>query len=692
MTSTAVSAPRSDTDPAAPKRPPGPHRRPVLRWVAGGIVLLLVAIAIFLALFNWDWFRPPLARMLSGRLHRPVRIDGHLRVHLFSWTPSATLGGLKIGEPDWAPKTDLADIDSITVVASLMPLFTGHVVLPRVQVDRPRVAMFQDQTGRANWDFSDGAAPGKPAKLPAIQNFIINDGKLSIISLQRRLKLTGTVNAHEKASATGGEGFSLTGQGTLNNKPFHLNASGGPLLNVRPNTPYPFDAQVSAGDIRVTAKGQVTHPFNLGQVKGAVSISGRNLADLYYLTGLTLPNTPAYSIAAQVSRDNLIYNVDRIAGRVGDSDLEGALKVDTSDHGRPDMTADLRSRMLDFKDLGALFGASGANAPTAPKLSAAPQAQVAARRLLPDAPLDVQRIRGMDADVRYRALTVRASPNLPLRQVSVGAKLDHGLLELDPIDVSFPQGRLSGTARIDARGAVQKDAIDLRLNGVSLENFITKKNGSAPLEGVLDARVRATATGDSIHKAASTSNGEMTLVMPKGVVRQALAELMGIDATKGLFMLLAKDQHQTDVRCAIADFRVSNGVMQAQKVVLDTGVVQVNGTGSINLNDESVDLTFKGQPKKFRLIKINAPILIGGHLSSPKFGVSPGGALAQGGVAAALAAAVNPLLVILPFVNLNLAHDADCASLVATANTKGAPVHVAQTTRTGAPPRTGKAH
>ena len=277
----------------------GPRRRRIWPWVLGVVAALIAAVAIFLALFNWDWFRPPLARLLSSNLHRPVRIEGHLKVHLFSWTPSATLGGLKIGEPAWAPQTDLADVDAITAKVKLLPLFVGKVELPLLQIDHPQVFMFQQKSGLANWDFSNGKKPGKPAKLPAIQDLVINDGKLSITSLQRRLKFSGTVAAHERANGGGQEGFRLAGTGSLNDKPFTMNVTGGPLLNVRPDKPYPFDADVRAADTHVTAKGNVPHPFNLGQLYAAITWSGRNLADLYYLTGVALPTTPPYSISGQ---------------------------------------------------------------------------------------------------------------------------------------------------------------------------------------------------------------------------------------------------------------------------------------------------------------------------------------------------------------------------------------------------------
>ncbi len=684
MTRTDTAAETAAVDPQD-----GGHRRRkgpplVLRWLGGVLGPLILALVIFLMLFNWDWFRPPLAKMLSARLHRPVRIVGHLKVHLLTWTPSVMLGGLQIGEPAWAPKKDLADFQTITVKMKLLPLLTGQVVLPLVELDHPQIAMFQDKSGKANWDFSDGKKPGKPAKLPAIQNFVINNGELSITSLQRKLSFNGTVNAHEQETGGGKQGFRLGGKGSLNGKPFFMNVTGGPLLNVKPNVAYPFDADVRAGDTEVTAKGQVPHPFNLGQIYADVSLSGRDLADLYYLTGITLPNTPTYRIAGHLVRDEKVYEFQHFSGRVGSSDLGGDLKADMSQGNRPDVTASLLSHRLDFKDLGALFGATGRNTPAAPKLALTPAKPAANRRLLPDAPLDASRIRAMDADVTYKAETVLAVPNLPLRSVSLGVHLDHGLLSLNPIDFQFPQGRLSGSASINARNAVQRNAVDLRVSGIQLQNFLPKdpKAPSAPppLEGALDARARLSGDGDTVHKAAATSDGEIVAVIPRGVVRQAFAELMGINAANGLSLLLGKNQKQTDVRCAVADFRVHNGVLQAQRVVFDTGVVIVNGSGDVNLNDETLNLTFKGSSKQFRIFHLNTPLTIGGHLTSPAFGVKPMGAIVQAGVGAALGAVIFPPLAILPFIDPGLAHNADCASVLATAKAGGASVPKSQIT------------
>ena len=468
----------------------------------------------------------------------------------------------------------------------------------------------------------------------------------------------------------------MTGDGSLNAKPFQMNVTGGPLLNVKPNVPYPFDIAVSAGDTHVTAKGRVPHPFNLGELDAAITFSGRNLADLYYLTGITLPNTPPYSLAGQLTRINLVYSFNRFTGRVGGSDLEGDLKADMHNRGRPDVTARLTSRVLDFKDLGSLFGATGKNTPAKPQLALAKTPTVGPRKmLLPDAPLDVERIRSMDANVTYHAETIRA-PGLPLRQVALGVQLDHGKLDLNPIDFTFPQGQLSGHATIDARNAVQRDAVDLRVRNISMQQFVPKdkSGGPPPIEGMLDARAQLNASGNSVHKAAASSDGRVVAVIPGGVIRQAFAELLGVDASKGLIQLLSKDQHQTDIRCAIADFRVHNGDFQVNQITLDTGVVLLNGTGDINLTNETLNLSLKGKPKQFRLVRLNAPINISGPLTSPKIGVNPTGAAVQTGAAVVLAAAINPALLILPFIDLGSNKNANCAAMLQDARSAGASV------------------
>ncbi|MBS0412007.1 MAG: AsmA family protein, partial [Proteobacteria bacterium] len=305
------------------------------------------------------------------------------------------------------------------------------------------------------------------------------------------------------------------------------------------------------------------------------------------------------------------------------------------------------------------------------------QAAAAARlkaehRILPDAKLDLTRVRGMDARVTYRAETVQAK-GLPIRQVGLKVNLDHGLLVVDPLAFTLPQGQIAGLIRIDARKATPAEAIDIRLTGARLEQLVAG-GANPPVAGAILARAKLAGTGDSVRSAAAGADGVVTVVIPHGQIRQALAELLGINATKSLFLLLSHSNDQTPVRCAVADFRAQNGVLSANRIVLDTGVVLAVGKGDVNLRDETVNLRLEGKSKKFRLVRVMAPITLKGRLEGPKVGVDVGKAAGQLTLAGLLGAVVSPLAAILPFVDPGLAKDADCSSLLAEAARQGAPV------------------
>jgi hypothetical protein len=658
-------------------------RHPALTalYAALGVIgALLLALILFLWLADWNRLRGPIGRYASAQTHRHVEIDGDLKVSLLTWTPTVSIGGLRVGQPAWAGPGDMADVQRIVVSVKLWPLLTGHLVMPLLQVDRPVLNLLRDQTGRESWALDAGKPSGKPFRLPPIQRFIINDGHLHYVDQKRRMVISGLIDSNEQATGPSAHAFSLVGDGTLNKTPFQLKAAGGPLLNVRLDQPYPFTADVHAGDTRVLAQGQLAKPFDMASYATHLHITGRDLADLYYLTGLALPNTPNYDVQAELTHQGRSYNLDKASGRIGGSDVEGSLKVALSDGNRPKVTADLSSRLLDTRDLATLFGGPPvgknlASAKPAQKHQAA--AMAAEQRLLPDSTLAVDRLRGMDATLHYRAAAVK-SLFLPIRRATLELTLDHGVLTINPVAFDFPQGRFWGQVRLDARGAMPVTDADMRLSQVNLQEFIPHAAGTEPpLEGVMAARAKLHGVGDSVHRAAADASGAITVVIPQGKIRTAFAELLGVNAGRGLALLLSKNQQQTDLRCAVADFAVQDGVLRARNVVLDTDVVKVNGTGDINLGPETIDLVLKGDTKRFRLTHVFLPITIGGHLRSPRLGVQPAGAIAQGGIALALAA-VFPPAAILPFVDPGLAKNADCVALISHAERTAAPVSPSQ--------------
>lgn len=659
--------PTSDTRAPRAKKPMTRGQK-AAAWI-GGVVAFFAAIILVLGLLDWNMLKPPIQKIASARLDRKVLIDGNLRVRLLSWTPSATIEGIRIANPDWVPGGgDMTRINKLSVQVRLAPLFHGQVVLPLLRVDRPNVVLLQNDKGQANWNFGKRDPKSKPLALPPIQRFEINDGALKVDDAKRKLTFTGTVNSSEVQDGKTVQAFSLNGLGKLNGEDFTAKASGGALLNVDITKPYPFSLDIHAGQSHVFAEGHVTKPFDLGRLDTRLDLSGPDLNRLYALTGLALPNTPPYAISGRLVRNINRFDYSGLSGRIGQSDIHGQLGVVTGGP-RIMLTGDLNSNRLKFEDLAAILGgAPPKGSPRSADQDRIAKTMAANQRLLPDAPLQVSRLRGMDAKVKYVATTV-TSETLPVRSASVNLVLDNGLLTLDPLVFGFAQGRIGGKLAINARNTTPAVDMDMRLTGASTAQFIPAKFSGA-VSSTLNGRAKLSASGLSVREAASHATGQVTLVGSQGEIRDLFAQLLGVNVVKSIGLLLSKNEQKTELRCAVADFRAKDGLLTAQTVLMDTTPTLVRGSGTINLKDEQLDLRLKGDPKKPQLLRLNAPITLKGPLVAPKLGIQATPAIGQTGLGVAIGALVNPVAALLPFLDAGDARQIDCPDLTAQAAPK----------------------
>ncbi len=124
--------------------------------------------------------------------------------------------------------------------------------------------------------------------------------------------------------------------------------------------------------------------------------------------------------------------------------------------------------------------------------------------------------------------------------MNLHAKLQDGVLALDPVQFEMPQGRLSGAINIDAREDFRWCAwmcgrpisICDQLKGAG-------PGSAAPLAGVMQARAVIEGRGIRVHNLMADADGSFAAVIPHGDIRAAFAELTGIDLS-GLGLLLTK--------------------------------------------------------------------------------------------------------------------------------------------------------
>jgi uncharacterized protein involved in outer membrane biogenesis len=635
------------------------------------VTVLVSLFGFVLSISDWNFARNSVASHLSTRLHRQVRIGG-LTARLLSTQPRVHIEKISIANPKWAGNRELAEIESIDVAINLRALLTGDLVLETLVMDQPTVTLIRDAQGRANFQFGDvdgdaGSPPYRNSSTrqipdwPAVRQFTLNGGNLYVRDEIHKLTFEGTVEADEEAAQKHSTPFQMHGEGTLNGEPFALQFKGGPLANLRMSDPYRFEANVTAGKTSGIAKGEFARPFDFATISSALHIKGENMAYLYYLTGLALPFTPPYAIAGELRSSKQTIAVHNLDGKIGTSDIKGELSIELATD-RPKLIAKLQSQSLNLDDLSPAVGKGIRTDRDGDALDSVAPVNLPPDKLFPTYQFQFDRLRSMNADVTLQAASIQAK-NIPFKEVKMNLKLNDSILVLDPLIFTLPQGKIVSTVRVDARNPVAQNKLDVRVTDVQLDQF-TKGNSEAPLEGVLQARMQITGSGNSVHDMATSANGQLNAVLPSGEVRKAFAELAGINVANGLGLLLAKDQSRSAVRCGIAVLDIHDGNADVKQMVFDTESVVIKGDGHIDLGPEKVDLDIKGHPKKLRLARLRTPITVKGTIRKPTIGIDPGEATKQAGIAAALGSLLTPLTAALAFIDPGLAKDENCAALV----------------------------
>ena len=628
-------------------------RRPSRRT---GIVLGVIALAIVLLilLWDWNWFRRPVERLVEARTGREFRIGGDLDVDLGRVT-TVTLDQLRLGNADWSKQPDMATADRLVLQVEFWPLLLGRVRLPELRLVRPDVWLETGPDGSpGNWDFGSEDDGGEPLRL---RRLWVDQGRLRFQDARTDTEIDIALASRESDRPGAAPPIALEGGGRWSGNRFSLEGTTeSPLELQDTDRPYRMDLRATAGTTAARARGTMTDPFRLRDFDLQFALSGRNLAHLYPLLGLAMPDTPPYSIDGRLTRDGNTWHYDDFAGKVGQSDLAGSAAVTTGE--RNFFKADLVSRRLDFDDLAGFVGGTPdpEGEPLDPELVAAARRQDAQGKLLPSRPYDPAKLRSMDADVRLRAQRIIAK--LPLDDMDAHLLMESGLVRLVPLNFGVAGGDIRSEVRMDARRDTIQTRLKADLRQIELSQLFPDSELAKDTVGRLAGHVELAGTGNSVAAMLATSDGDVAVGMGRGQVSNLLVELAGIDIYEALKFLIGKDR-QVPVRCAFADFGVKQGVMDARSLAFDTTDTIIVGKGQVHLGEESLDLELRPRPKDRSILALRSPLHLGGTFAAPSFRPDFARLGLRGAIALALGS-IAPPAALLATLELGPGEDSNC--------------------------------
>jgi len=642
------------------------------RWKtpAEGLLLAVLLVVLFVAVFQWNWLRGPINRAVSERTGREFAIRGDLDVKLGWPVPHVTARDVTFANPAWAKAPRMIEAGEVEIGVDLLQLLKKNIFLREVRVDRPVVVLEQSADGRKNWlldkEQSDEGNRVRIGKLT------LNQGSISYDDVKQKTSIHADVSSGQPVGPDGQSGVVFTAKGKYKNNPLTVKGSGGSVLALHDeSTPYPLKVEAQSGKTFLSADGTVTGLIKLAAVDMKVAARGASLADLFPLIGIALPDTPAYSTNGRLVHTTHMWRYEKFAGKIGNSDIGGVMQVDTGGK-RPYLHGELGSQLLDFEDLGPLIGtrktSTAAEPPKQPDDKPAlqpvslPKAEAAGKRVLPDVPFRTDRWDSVDANVTLKAKTIRRAEALPIENLSTRILMRDSVLTLDPLTFGVAGGQLSGLVALNGQQNPIQARARIQARKMQLPKLFPTIQITKASVGQVDGSFDLAGHGNSVADMLASADGKVALVVDGGQVSRLMMETVGLHLWEILRLKISGDQ-TINIRCVVADFGVTQGVMKSNALVFDTDVTNVLGSGTIDLRREQLDLTFDPETKRTSPISLQSPIYIRGPLGQPSVGVNKGIIAARGAGALALMA-VNPLLALLPLIDAGPGPESQCAKYI----------------------------
>ena len=520
---------------------------------------------------------------LSRRIGRPVHVDGEFSARPALDSLTIRFAGLHVDQAAWAGPGAVLKVQRGVVVLPWTALL-GDVRVQDLQLDGLTLDLRRDLQGRVNW--LDGPRH-RAARLPRIARIILRGSWLSYQDVSRALTFQGAVAV--ASSAAGPPILTIKGGGRAEDGVWSLDArsttdfagSAPYLLSGRLVVDKPSGRSAAQFDGRFTPAGQ--------RLEARLESAGPDLHDLSHLINVPLPHTPPYHLHARVDRTPEATRLQDLSGRIGASDLAGALTI-TPAPGSRRLDGMLRSRSLRMSDL--LSVASGGQLTRARRQG----------RLLPDTPFNPIPLRKLTGAIRLSAASVQSPA---IRSLRLLATFDHGRIAAAPLALSLAHGRAVIGFVLDLRRPIPQVRLNADLKHADTLDF----RSGGPLQAEFDGAIHLQGAGLSLSAAAAHAAGDIRFSARRGRLQKTRAAVLSGHLVQGVTSLVSGSRADIPLQCAVARFEVRDGQARATALHLATGLGGVTGSGGFKLASETIDLTL--QPASSPMTGVTSVRIVG---------------------------------------------------------------------------------
>ncbi len=381
------------------------------------------------------------------------------------------------------------------------------------------------------------------------------------------------------------------------------------------------------GKVHVKADGAVGDLLTAKGIDLAFAFEGRELAPFAHLAAMDPATVPPVTVSGRVREKAGTYTVDGLRAKVGATDLVGRVGLFVEGP-RPRVEAALNSRLIFVDEFLPKASAKPAEAeakdPPPPATAAAEKPRTTSTpapvpaprpgRVLPADPLPLDLLGLADAKVALRANRVRYK-DLGVSRVTVDLDLTDRRLTVKPVTARIGEGQMTAEATLDGRASPPE--VTVRANGrrVPWGDILKAMHLTGLIQTTLDTEVELSGRGRSVAAILASLDGTTRVVGREGRLDSTALKAVTAGITDVIPWLNKADANQ--INCLVSRFDIEDGLAQSRAFLLDTNGVTVEGSGSVNLADETLDLSINAKGKSVSLADLVVPFTVGGTFASP---------------------------------------------------------------------------
>ncbi len=614
--------------------------RKILIGIAAVLVIIVVAIIAIPFFVPLDAIRDRIIAEVKTATGRDLAIDGPVDLSVFP-AAAVELSEVSLSNAPGAERPDMLTLGQLDVEVALLPLLSGEIVIRRLILREPVIALEVDESGRGNWVFEPATTDGggATASVPADTGEASGEGLgLSDLRLGEVGVVDGTISFVDRSS---GQSFEATNLGVdieLESLDSPLALTGGLDFQDR-RVEFALGADrpralVAGGESSLTASlaaDAIDLDFEGALVSaetpdlgGQLSLSIPSIADLAGWLAIAL-SEDGLPVDRVVLQSELMANPTTIGLQtatltIDDLAASGDLEVTLNDV-RPLIFGRLA---VDQLNLDPFLGTGDAAAESGD--SEADAGTDAAAAGWSEEPIDFSPLMLVDTDL------VVASEGVTLRGVEAGPSvltinLKDGVLDFDLARTALFGGHVA--LQLGANGAVRTPTIQIgiQIDEVQAEPVLTSFADFERLTGATNAQIALTSAGSSQKALVEALDGTADLVFRDGSIKGINLAAMVRNVATAFTDPTAGEARSTDFAELGASFQITDGIARSQDIRLLAPLLRIEGAGDVSLppRAQSIRLVPKlvadseGQGGATESAGLAVPIIIEGTFDDPSF-------------------------------------------------------------------------